>query len=333
MNTNYEKVKTAMLAIQRYPWEQGVCAQAMLEASGTDESATATFIAMAHDAVLRQSADGRLAVITNNISVTDPAANGEAVWRAYEHTGDDFYRKAAESMLAYLMEKAPRTAEGLICHNDISFEEEFSPYQIWADSCYMLPPFLAVMKQYDESRKQLDGYLECLTDPKTGLLFHIYDAGNGKDAPGKFVSKKLWATGNGWALLGIARVIELLTEAGVDSAEYALRGCDLLDSMLKYRCDNGMFRNTLDKPDTFEDGTSAMMSAVFIYKGIANGWLERDYLELAETVYRNIQDKIDPFGIIRGVCGCPHFNSIGTSAEAQAAYIMMEVSRRKLNET
>ena len=334
MGLIYEKVKIAMLGVQRYPWEQGVCAQAMLEAGET-----AAFIAMAHDAVLRQTHDGRLAVITENIAVTDPAANGEAVWRAYEHTGDEFYKRAAENMLAYLMEKAPRVTknvafaydskglEALICHNSITFTEGYSPMQIWVDSCYMLPPFLAVMGEFNEARKQLDGYLNCLTDAKTGLLFHIYDAGTSR-----FVRKKLWATGNGWALLGIARMISLSNCAnlGKVSEKYIKTGTALLDSMLAYQRDSGMFCDILDEPDSFEDGTSAMMSAAFIYRGIYEKWLDCKYREKADLVYASMQNKVDDYGIIRGVCGCPHFNSPGTSAEAQASYIMMEAWRTKV---
>ena len=51
-----DKVKTAMLTMQRATWEQGVAMQAMLEL-GEEK----LLILMAKDAVLRQSADGRLA--------------------------------------------------------------------------------------------------------------------------------------------------------------------------------------------------------------------------------------------------------------------------------
>ena len=32
---------------------------------------------------------------------------------------------------------------------------------------------------------------------------------------------------------------------------------------------------------------------------------------------------VDEFGLIREVCGCPHFLTPGTSAESMAAYLMM----------
>ena len=204
MENKVQLVKNVMLAVQRYPWEQGVCAQAVWELGDV-----ATAVAMAHDAVLRQKEDGRLAVINDNIAVTDPAANGEVVLRAYEITGDKFYKVAAERMLNYLMQRAPRTDKGIICHNEISFYEGFSAEQIWVDSVYMAPPFLAVMGELDEAVKQIEGCFDYLQDEETGLLFHIYDPGTER-----FVRKKLWATGNGWTLLGIARVIETAKERG-----------------------------------------------------------------------------------------------------------------------
>lgn len=58
--------------MQRYPWEQGVCAQALYEA-GREE----LWIPMAHDAIKRIDKDGRLAMAGGGEAVSDPAANGE----------------------------------------------------------------------------------------------------------------------------------------------------------------------------------------------------------------------------------------------------------------
>jgi rhamnogalacturonyl hydrolase YesR len=126
--------------------------------------------------------------------------------------------------------------------------------------------------------------------------------------------------------MGMARVIS----AGHE--RYIEKGRELLDSMLKYQCaDTGLFHNVLDDSTSFVEGCAAMMCAVFIYKGISGGWLERDrYLASAELVFDNVQENIDRYGIIRGVCGCPHFSTVGTSAEAQATYIMMEVARNAI---
>lgn len=321
MENKVQLVKNAMLAVQRYPWEQGVCAQAVWELGDV-----ATAVAMAHDAVLRQKEDGRLAVINDNIAVTDPAANGEVVWRAYEITGNEFYKVAAERMLNYLMQRAPRTDKGIICHNEISFYEGFSAEQIWVDSVYMAPPFLAVMGEPDEAAKQIEGCFDYLQDEETGLLFHIYDPGTGK-----FVRKKRWATGNGWALLGIARVIETAKEKDrndiVDSL--AKRGTALLNSMLRYQLPDGRFHDIMDEKDSFAEGTAAMMMAAAIYRGVHAGWLPDDYIFHADLVYGNMPKYVDEYGIIHEVCGCPDFASVGTSAESMASFLMMEAWHKK----
>lgn len=315
MKSRIESVKTAMLAVQRYPWEQGVCAQALWEMGDVPAA-----VAMAHDAVLRQREDGRLAVINDNIAVTDPAANGEVVWHAYEITGREFYRKGAQRMLDYLLNRAPRTDRGVICHNEISFQEGFSPRQVWVDSIYMAPPFLAVMGEYDEALRQIEGYVDCLRDDSTGLLFHIYDAGTKR-----FVRRRLWATGNGWALMGIGRVIDSCLEAGrTEIAGRLIRiATEILEAMLRYQLPDGRFLDILDDKESFAEGTGAMMMAAFVYRGMTGGWLDGHYACHADAVFNTMDYYVDEYGIIHEVCGCPHFTDPGTSAESMAAYLMM----------
>ena len=57
--------------------------------------------------------------------------------------------------------------------------------------------------------EQVRGYIRHLFDEETGLFFHIVDT-----AGGRFVRRKHWATGNGWALMGLARITEAAGEAG-----------------------------------------------------------------------------------------------------------------------
>ena len=79
-----EKVILAMLSMQRATWEQGIAMQALLELGEKE-----LVILMAKDAVLRQSADGRLAMLGEEFALTDAASPGEAVLYAAKETGDD----------------------------------------------------------------------------------------------------------------------------------------------------------------------------------------------------------------------------------------------------
>ena len=55
---HFKQVKDALLCMQRHSWEQGVAMQAMLETGDLP-----AVILMAHEAVNRQTADGRAATI------------------------------------------------------------------------------------------------------------------------------------------------------------------------------------------------------------------------------------------------------------------------------
>ncbi|MBO7531588.1 MAG: glycosyl hydrolase, partial [Lachnospiraceae bacterium] len=97
---------------------------------------------------------------------------------------------------------------------------------------------------------------------------------------------------------------------------------EVLDGMRRFATADGRFKDILDSEDSFIDGTSAMMMAATVYRGIKEGYLPEKYREYADKAFRAVTEKVDRYGIIREVCGCPDFVAEGTSAEAQAAYIM-----------
>ncbi len=322
MNMNTEKAVKCMLAMQRHSWEQGVCAQALYEAGRDD-----LWIPMAYDAIQRRSQDGRLAMVGGGHAVSDPASNGEVCLRAYERTGNPCFLQGARDMLAYLEHAAPRTDDGIICHNSISFEEGYTARQLWIDGLYMVPPFLAVMGRVEEAAEQIRGYIRHLFDEQAGLFYHIRDVGSGR-----FVRQKHWATGNGWALMGLARVLEAAEAQGYDAIREELSSFlnRLLKAMLVHQLPDGRFPDILDDQNSFADGTSALMTASVLFRGILRGYLSPRLAGAAEKPCRTMSEKMDDSGLIHGVCGCPDFLREGTSAEAQAAYIMAAAWMEKL---
>ena len=315
MNETVRKVLCAMLAAQRYPWEQGVAAQAAYE-----NGWKGIWLPMAYDAVQRALPDGRLAMAGTEVPVADSAAVGEVCLRAFEETGDAYFRQAADGMLDYLLSRAPRTENGLICHNTVSFQDGFTSRQLWVDGMYMVPPFLAVMGELDEAKRQLDGYSDALLDRDTLLYRHIWDAGSGR-----FVRDVHWATGNGWALMGTVRVAAEAKKQGRRDieAELAEQLREQIAAMMKYQTEDGRFHDILDDPDSFTDGTSALMFAYSVYRCVREGWLPAEYRAAADRAFESAEKRIDGMGLLREVCGNPDFVKPGTSVEAQAAYLLV----------
>ncbi len=305
-----EKVKRAMLCMQRYAWEQGVAAQALLESGERDLA-----ILMAKDAVLRQLEDGRLAVVSSNQGVTDPAANGEAVLFAADVTGDPKLRHGAEEMLKYLIYRAPRTKDGTLHH--IADKP-----QVWIDSVYMAPPFLAVAGRPDEAVRQIEGFRRLLWDGKKKLFSHIWDEG-----ANDFFRKDFWGVGNGWAAAGMTRVIRSLPNK-MTAERDRIEGyvTDVIEGCLAYQRKDGLFHDVVDNPDSFVETNLAQMLAYSIYRGLQGGWLDRSYRSKADRMREAALRKVDEFGLVQDVCGAPNFESPGTAVEGQAFFLLMEAA-------
>ena len=104
---NVQKAKLALLTMIRHQWEHGTAAHAFID-SGDDHIA----ILMAHESVYRQMSDGRFAGVNQTHNITDPCVCGECVMFAYQKTGEEKYKIAAEKMLAYI-DSAPCSADGI----------------------------------------------------------------------------------------------------------------------------------------------------------------------------------------------------------------------------
>lgn len=307
-----KRVKLVLLAMIRHPWEHGTAAQAFLE-SGDEEIA----ILMAHEAVLRQTPDGRLAGIQDMRNITDPCSCGEAVMFAYHKTGDEKYLAAAKRMLEYI-NNAPGSADRIQYHN------EDDP-MISCDCMYMVPPFYAAMGEYKEAVRQIDKRIELLWNEKKGAMNHQYD-----DKRGCLWRDKRWGAATGWPLAAIVRVLGALPQ---DMAEERKRLMGYLDMMisglLKYQLPNGLFYDILDEGETsFVETNCAQMAAYSIYRGVAGGFLDGKYIPAAERMRSAANNLVDGMGFVRGVSGVPTFDYPGISPEGQAFYILMEAARR-----
>jgi unsaturated rhamnogalacturonyl hydrolase len=305
-----DRVKLALLAMQRHSWEQGVTAQAFLELGERE-----VVILLAKEAVLRQREDGRLGVIGVNQAVTDPAANGEAVLYAARATGDPILRDAAQRMLDYLMHRAPRTADGTLHH--ITHKA-----QVWVDSMYMAPPFLAVAGQPGEAARQVEGFRKLLWQQEKQLYAHIWD-----DGQGVFERVACWGVGNGWAAAGIVRVLRALPPDMADKRARLVRYArEVIDGCLCHQRADGLFHDVVDDPTTFVETNLAQMLAWAIYRGAAGGWLDNTYVQHADQMRAAAHARVDAFGLVQGVCGAPHFDHAGTAPEGQAFFLLMEAA-------
>ena len=308
------KATVAAMAMQRRDWEQGILAQAMIEAGDRER-----VILLTRAAIVQRMPDGRLGVV-NAGSPTDPSMGGAAYAKAAEWTGDAQMQQAVDGLLNWIRKGAPRNSDGILYH-------VFHGPEMWSDGFNCAPPFLAAMGFCDEALMQIEGYRQRLWNPEKKLLAHIWDEGKKQLKDGNF-----WGGGNGWAAAGLARVWRSLpNERTQDRARVAAFAQEIIDGCLQHQRPDGLFHNVVDQPESFVETNLAQMLAFAIYEGVSAGWLAANYKPHADRMRAAARLKMDADGYVQGACGAPAFNSPGPSTEAQAFCIMMEAAGGKLS--
>jgi unsaturated rhamnogalacturonyl hydrolase len=302
-----ERVRLAMLAMQRKDWEQGMVAQAFLEA-GDDEM----LVRLVTASLVYSTDDGRLAVLGES-GLIDCAMLGEALLRAAEVSNLRKLAAAEVALREYIRTGAARAEDGTLYHTG---------REHWVDSFNCAVPYLAAAGCFSESVAQIDGLRRRLWNAGRNLYSHIWS-----DDANALVNDEFWGVGNGWAAVGLARVIRRLPQ-GRNGEKQRLVGYvkALLDGALPYQRPDGLFHNVIDRPETFVETNFAQMLAYTIYHGMTEGWLSTQYGVNADRMREAARAKVDAFGFVRDVCGAPTFDRPGIAPEGQACFLLMETA-------
>nr|WP_236718254.1 glycoside hydrolase family 88 protein [Actinoplanes sp. TFC3] len=261
-------------------------------------------VLLAEAAVARQAPDGRLGDVGENGAVNG-AACGEAVLAAFGRTGKAVFAEAARKQLAWLESGAERAEDGTLFHLTDSRE-------IWADTVYMVVPFLAVSGRVELAWQQIEGHRRRLCHDG------VYSASTVRSAR--------WGAASGWVVAAIARTLRI-TPDFPDRHRLAVHAREVLDAALAFRRPDGLFNDVLDDPATFREANAAQMFAYAALTGAADGWLPSVYVETGRDLLAAAARCVDGSGVVRDVAGSPGFDRPGTSTEAQAFAILAAVAQ------
>ncbi|WP_199421829.1 glycoside hydrolase family 88 protein [Actinotalea solisilvae] len=304
-------VWTALLAMQRLSWEQGVVAHAALDHARGDLVA-----ALADDAVVRQDAQGRLGEVDGG-GLVNCGALVEVVAVEAARTGRVDLAAALARQAAWFDAGCPRAADGTLLHLAGSA-------QVWTDSVYMLVPALLRLDRADAALVQLAGHRSRLRGDD-GLWAARWD-----EPTATLVAPQRWGTGNGWVAAGLARAWRERA-AAPHRAALAAEATAVVTACLAHRRADGLFHDVVDDPGSFVEANLAQMLAYAVLTGVADGWLDAGWADVGRDLRAAAARGVDADGLVRPVAGAPHFDRPGRSAEAQAFFLLALAAERRVD--
>lgn len=194
-----------------------------------------------------------------------------------------------------------------------------TPNQMWLDSVYMASLFLSRygIFSHDErflnmAEKQFTLIWEHNRDPKTGLLYHAWDASNDAEWADKETgcAPEFWGRALGWYMATSALVAEILPE-GSFKEKMTGYASFLAESLIKYQDEKtGMWYQVVDKGSEKDNWIETSCSCLFVFgicKLIKLGILEnKKYIDAVKKAYMSIIKKhigVDNENIyIKNVC-------------------------------
>lgn len=339
-------IRSAMQASIRTSWEQGTAAGAILEWNDAEYSVFAPnpFVSngqfpldslqYAYSAAVRQTPDGRLSQNINDAldgAALDGASAGSVVLMGtFTDTGRaSYWENAADAELNYILNVAPRTRTGAISARDDSA-------QYWSDGVYMGFPFIAyygavknngtlLQIAYDQCRLYRDALL---IDGPTGKLWaHIYD-----DTTSSWIDEGIWATGNGWAALGMLRVAVTIQKTSFYSSMTSQVSDllswvkEILDGEFAALGSDNLLPDYLTGGPNFGDASSsaALASVAYRVATLCPDQFGSNYTVIAANIRDAVLGGVTNLGTVSPVVNTLIWNETGLlSTEAQAFTLMM----------
>ena len=170
----------------------------------------------------------------------NPANN---LFALYDETGKEKYRKAMDLVRMQLRDM-PRTKSGNFWHKKIY------PDQIWLDGIYMAQPFyMEYERRFRDGEScpdavtQIENVERFMRDPVSGLYYHGYDESRKMywADPETGCSPNFWLRAEGWFILGLVDVLEIMENiplgmAAIDEGREHLKRMlhELSEALVRY---------------------------------------------------------------------------------------------------
>ena len=238
--------------------------------------------------------DGSIVKYKRSDFSLDRINSGKFIFRIYDQTKNEKYRKALDLMRSQL-DDHPRNEDGGFWHKKIY------PNQVWLDGIYMGAPFYA---EYAYRNSRVNDYADVINqflmaarhtyDPQTDLFKHACDVSRKErwSNPETGQSLHSWGRAMGWYAMAFVDALDFIPkhEAKRDSM---LMVFNQLCGMIKRTQEpkSGLWYQVLDKsgaPGNYLESSCSVMFVYALFKGVRMGYIDKSYLDVAIKGYNSI---------------------------------------------
>jgi rhamnogalacturonyl hydrolase YesR len=169
--------------------------------------------------------------------------------------------------------------------------------RFWIDDMYMITAlqvqaFRATgdATYIDRAAREMAVYLDKLQQPN-GLFFHAPDV------------PFFWGRGNGWMAAGTAELLRSLSPSHPAHARILKGYKQMMATLLSYQDASGMWRQLIDKPESWPESSCTGMFTFAFITGVQQGWLDAGvYGPAARKGWLGLSDYINADADVREVC-------------------------------
>ncbi len=178
------------------------------------------------------------------------------------------------------------------------------PDTLWLDDLYMSVPALAQMgaltgdrKYFDDAVKQVRQFSARMFVPEKGLYRHGWVEAM-EPHPAFY-----WGRANGWAILAMTELLELLPDDDPGRAAVLGQYRSLARGLAQCQDSSGLWHQLLDRPDSYLETSASAMYVYAIAHGINRGWLDGlAYGPMVSVAWNAVARKVNAEGQVEGTC-------------------------------
>ena len=237
-------------------------------------------------------------------SVLDPRALDDAgsmcaaMIKTYSLNKNLPLRPFIDNYIEYISTKQFRLSDGTLARN------RPLPNTLWLDDLYMSVPALAQMgkltgdsRYFDDATKQILQFSQRMFNSEKGLFMHgwVQDM---NPHPAFF-----WARCNGWALLAITELLDVLPDNNAHRKEILDLYRAHARGLASFQSGTGFWHQLINRNDSYYETSATAIFTYCISHGINKGWIDAAaYGPVAIAGWNAVRTKVNDLGQVEGTC-------------------------------